>query len=428
MKTSIISSLFKKLLGIRQIYWVFLGFTISYCFFFIYPIFLKQPQMQFPIYIPRGEVIGMDLTDILSMTRSWLDNNQIIGPYPPLFLLFFTPFTLVSFSWAYRILSLITLLSFASSIFVFPLLLSSKKRISPILILILITGVISYGLQFELERGQFNVIAVFLCFLSIWIFHSHPKFSILAFILFTISVQLKIYPLIFIVLFINNWRDWKRNLKTLTFISLANLVSLFVLGPKGFISFVTSIVEFSKNHQVWWVNHSVYSFIEWFNKISIENGYRFFGQIKNIAMLQKTILILVIILFLLILMRSYQRNLKGINPVLVIGCIISALLIPAVSHDYTLALLPGPVAIFLGSDEYWDESGTPFLRILTIVLLTSFSTLYASTLFSYATKPLLLQNNFISLFLMLVIITILTFVTKTRSATSDLHPPVELEI
>lgn len=428
MKSTIVSSFCKKILNIRQIYWILLGFTISYLYFFIFPIFLAQQQMQFPIYIPKGEIVGMDLSTVLSFTRSWFIDKHYVGSYPPFFRLFFAPLTLLSFSWAYRLLSLLTLITFAGSVFIFPLLIESNRRISPLLILTTVTGFLSYGLQFELERGQFNVIAVFLCFLSIWIFYYHSKYSNLALVLFTISVHLKIFPLIFIVMFIRDWKDRRQNLKTLLIFSITNIIFLMILGPKVLISFVAGIIDYSKDYQVWAINHSAFSFIEWFIKISIENGNRFFGQISSIAMLQKIILILVISLFLLVLMKSYSRTHIGINPGLLVACTISALLIPSVSHDYTLVLLPGPVAIFLGSEEYWGKSGTPLLRVLIIVFLTIFSTLYASTLFSYATKPMLLQNNFISLFLMLVIITILSFVTKTRTATSDLRPPFELEI
>ncbi len=53
-----------------------------------------------------------------------------------------------------------------------PLSMSPGKRVTPELLVVFATGLISYGLQFELERGQFNVIAVSLAYLAIWMYHS----------------------------------------------------------------------------------------------------------------------------------------------------------------------------------------------------------------------------------------------------------------
>ena len=43
--------------------------------------------------------------------------------------------------------------------FVLPPPANSRKRLTPELLLVFVTGLLSYGFQFELDRGQFNVIA-----------------------------------------------------------------------------------------------------------------------------------------------------------------------------------------------------------------------------------------------------------------------------
>lgn len=180
--------LFEQILNFPILIWVSLGFLFSYLYFFIHPIFFAHQAMQFPKYIDIIEPIGDDLRVTLGFVQSWFIDKQYIGSYPPFFRLFFAPLTFIAFGWAYRVVTLATLVCFAGITFLFPLLTDKKKQISPLFMLILITGFLSYGLQFEIERGQFNVIAIFLCFLSIWIFHYHQKYWYLAYIFFTMSV------------------------------------------------------------------------------------------------------------------------------------------------------------------------------------------------------------------------------------------------
>ena len=57
-----------------------------------------------------------------------------------------------------------------------------------------VTGLTSHGLQFELERGQFNVVAISLCLLAVYIFHYQVKYRHFGYLLFLVAVQLKVYP------------------------------------------------------------------------------------------------------------------------------------------------------------------------------------------------------------------------------------------
>jgi len=51
-------------------------------------------------------------------------------------------------------------------------------------------------------------------FLANWIYHYQNKYRYLAYILFTISVQLKLFPLMFIHrCLLSDWQDWRNNLK-----------------------------------------------------------------------------------------------------------------------------------------------------------------------------------------------------------------------
>ena len=213
--------------------WILLAFAISYLLFFVYPIFFSD-VMNFPEYVPAMKPIGVDLKNTLSIANDFFASKQTIYreingyAYPPLASILVFPLLLGDLSLAYKIITFVNIICYAMIAFVFPLLTSRERKVTPLIMLIFITGLFSYGFQFELERGQFNVIAAFLCFLAIWIFHYRNKYRYLAYVFFTFSVQLKIYPLIFIVMLINNWRDWKNNLKRFLLLAIINIVALLI--------------------------------------------------------------------------------------------------------------------------------------------------------------------------------------------------------
>ena len=184
------------LLNLPLLTWVLLGFLITFILFFICPVFLNSSsRMDFSQYILTLTPIGHDFRDIVSYSYTWFSFG-IIPPtlYPPLTLIFFAPFTFVSYEIGYEILVGIILICYLSTTLVFPRWINQPKETSAFAMLIMVTGLLSYGFQFELERGQWNLIAFSSSVAAIYIFHKQPKYRWLAYLLFTISVQLKLIP------------------------------------------------------------------------------------------------------------------------------------------------------------------------------------------------------------------------------------------
>ncbi len=404
--------------------WVFLGFLVVYLLFFIRPIFFSAPTMQFFKYLPAEKSIGVDLGQILSYSRSWFIDKQspYIGNnlYPPLASVLFTPLLFVSFASAYRIITLITLAGFVGMTVGLPLWIAREWRVASMLVLILFTGLFSYGLQFELERGQFNVLAVSLCFLGLWIFHARPRVRLLAYILFIISVQLKVYPLIFIVLFIQDWQDWKNNLKRMAGLVLANIALLFILGPQVFLDFIKGITSQTTDPAVWTGNHSAASFIADLAEMARLQGTQWPERALSLARL--FLLVLVVLLVFYVLVRAYRQKKAGLDPYLFLACTIGALVIPPVSHDYTLPILAAPVAYLFSSSSFWERQDAPRQRILFIELIFIFAAAYASTLFSYTNKPPVINNNFPALLIILLIAAVLTMPVKAPVSVETAAP------
>jgi hypothetical protein len=409
--------------------WVLVGVGLAYLLFFIRPTFFSAQEMPFFKYLPATNPIGIDLTQVLNYSRTWWvdKSSPFIGNnlYPPLASLLFIPLIFLNPGNAYFLITCLSLLGYLIITLVLPLKSGQTRQITPVLLLVFVTGLLSYGLQFELERGQFNLIAMTLCLLSVWLFHAHPKLRALAYVLFSLAVQLKVYPAIFIVMLISDWHAWKDNIRRLLVLGVVNVAALFVMGIGVFRDFLKAITSQSLNPASWTGNHSINSFVELIAQIASSAGWN--GLKQNQRAIQIVLLGLVLLLIGLIMLRLFKQNRPGLNPYLLLACSLGALMIPPVSHDYTLSFLAAPVALLLTDRDIWKPPVEPGQQLSKIMLLTIFSAAYASTLFSYTNKPLLANNNFPALFLMLVLVTLLVWMKEPTSINfttgPDTKPP-----
>jgi hypothetical protein len=268
------------------------------------------------------------------------------------------------------------------------------------------TGLFSYGLLFEVERGQFNLIAMGFVFLAILLFHKSKRFRWLAYVLFCISIQLKIYPAVFVVFFADDWRDWKKTLPRWVYLGIANIGLLFILGPGIMLHYVEAMTRVVSGigKTDWPVNHSITGFI------MFANYYFNFSDRLYITIdiiLTGTVLLLTALCFI----KAYNRR-NILDPYLLLACTLVALLLPTLSNDYTLAYLIGPtIILFIHLDENFMERrdiGKPSIRLIRIFSGISAFAL-TSTYFSYFQKPLILQNQFPALFILLICATVLSF-------------------
>jgi len=110
--------------------------------------------------------------------------------------------------------------------------------------------------------------------------------------------------------------------------------------------------------------------------------------------------------FLIILRQAYKKirkvsTLSSSWPVPSIG----ACLIPAISFDYKLSVLPASILLLIPVFRSFERDKNKFLFIILTVL---FSIAYSSTLYSYVNKPEIFQYNLPALLVILTIVTILS--------------------
>jgi hypothetical protein len=407
--------------------WVIAGFLIAYFVFFLSPVFFNSERaMYYPVkYILNFKPIGLDIRDITRYIGNWLVKGQSpyadkFIAYPPLALLLFMPLMLIGYPAYYYLITFITLLFYLVSTLLVPLRIGRGRDRSLILLLFAL-GLFSYGFQFELERGQSNIIAFSLGLIAVYLYHSRNDLDYLAYLLFSISLQMKIYPAILIVMFVKDWRDWKGNIRRMAGLLLFNIALLFILGPGLFKDFLGAVRDQQAYEVSSTVGHALKGYVSY-----LASDYFTFLTPSAAGMVRQyqgqMILLLLAVLglcLLLALFSSYRQRKPGLNANLLVICTICAMVIPSISNNYKLPILTAPMAIL------WCSMTLPaqgWRKVLAILLIIMSSVAYWSTQYPPGMKPLIVSHNFPALFVIAVIITILTFVTPRKpDASTDSH-------
>ncbi len=392
--------------------WVMLGYFITFVLFFIMPVFLNPSLvMQLIKEVPANAPIGHDFREIVAYSSVWYHTgNAPVIWYPPFTLIFFVPFTFTSYETGYKIFIALIIIVYILVTSILPALMHRSRGASAFMTLITATGIISYGLQFELERGQWNLIAVGLVMIAIYLFYYQPKYRLAAYLAFSLAVQIKLYPAIFILVFVSDWSDWKNNIKRITGLGAVNLLALLVLGLKSIMQNISALFGLASSQAlpIGAGNLSIQSFTAFILSPEVLPRKRIvLWLFQNGWLLQLLLFGFFVFCLVMIVWQAYKKNICGFNPYIFLACFIGACVIPSVSFDYKLATLPAAVAVTVPAILSFTAGRN---RVFIILLTLIFSIAYSSMLYSYANKPVILQNNLPALFVILAICTILSYI------------------
>jgi hypothetical protein len=405
--------------------WVFVTFIVIYVLLFIFPVFFSKPTIQyFNKYVPDAWVthIGFDMDMTMGRVGRWLATHQ--SPYAdeyyyaPLTLVLFAPLLILGYPAYYKLITAVTLVSYMAIVGVTAAFSGARRNVA-VLTLFFATGLFSYGFQFELERGQYNVIAISLALLAIYLFHRYAQYRLFAYILFSLAVQLKIYPVFLAVMFIEDWADWKNNVRRIAGLGVLNFLLLFVLGYQMFIDFVRNLsgvqlyLQSSRYEDV-----SIKGFV--YNLTTDGFGLLPADVVAQLPLytgwMEGLIFLLVGLCVLSIIAHDFARKVRGFNPHLLAVCTIAMLIVPSASVDYKLPLLIAPVAIVL-SEVQIARGGYRTAAVLALIVLASAA--YWWTLYPFTVKPYLLSRNFLALFVLMLSITLLYFLQGDRGNSGE---------
>lgn len=419
---------------------------LAYLAFFVAPVFLNPAHtMAFPRYIQATAPMGVDLRwayDSATALASGLPSSRAPIGYPPMERVLRVPLLPFSFSQAYALHTFVTVLAFLSVVLALPLLIR-RQTDRTVLVMMAISGLLSYGFQFEMERGQCYVIAMAMVAVGLFLFHrSHGLFARLsAYVLFTFAIQLKLTPAIFVFAFTDDARDWKRNLMRWGTLGLMNIACLFIFGIGEMQKFVATVTDNCREFMVS-SNHSILSCAN-VAQMAVggnrQSGFQTVEAMRCAAQIQHVIppalqqvvgrivevggyLILGLSLGC-VLWLSFRRNARPVFKYLIMICCLTMLLLPAVSLDYTLSVLPMALGVFLGESDALTITG--WRGKWRVGLMAALGLLYACILFPPIFRPKILASSTPALLGMCIVIALLMMLEDGRVRPSGAGVPPE---
>ncbi len=397
--------------NIPVIYWALLGIVLSYFLFFVRPVFLnEQQEMQFFPYVPVVSPIGTDSRAMVVFAKKWFIEYQSlhgVNCATPIQILFFATLMYLSDSQAYYIMTVLTILAYLFNSLIFPVLFLKTKTLPPLVVLFSVVGLFSYGLQFEIERGQFYSIVMFFCCVAVYLYQKN-KYVFLSYVLLSIAIQLKYSPAILITMYALCDKKSKGIVRIIILL-LVNVMLLMVFGWSHFKLFVTIITDRFVSPYIWINNHSIKNYLFYFSK-------KHPGIVDYIGFIELVFIIVFVLLTLLVICSFYWVRQDWIRYYLFFICVIGMMTIPAESFDYNLAMLSAPVAILLCYIEKYSSD----LFHKFVALGISFC--YGTTLFSFTNKDPIVLNNFpviIAMFVLLYISFVVAMIYDKRKLLYD---------
>ena len=410
----------ERLFCLAGLPWVILGMLPSFIAFLVLPMFFGS-RFRFEYitdYLKRLTPIGNDLRLTLDAVQMWLQNHQTTEfVFTPLTNFLFAPFLLLGYPRSFYFVLIATLLSYLT-LGILAVLMSNRRNHS-LVVFIATVSIFSYGLQFEIERGQSHTIALMLVVLAIYIFHKYPDYRFFAYLFFCVSVQLKFYPAVFVVMFVDDWRDWKNTIQRFVALGLANILLLFMYGFTYFSVFYNSMVtDANETFQMIPENHSIRSFVFFLfdPEHNLFSGNALRWVTDHAGLIENTLYVYFLICFAVVLIDIYLKNARGFNADLLMVCVIGGVVLPSVSHDYSLPLLMAPFAMVLAD---WYKPGNGRARPLTILVTIIVSLAYSLTLFPIAYKPVFLQNSLPMIFVILIGVALMSITRRSRPIGSE---------
>jgi hypothetical protein len=268
-----------------------------------------------------------------------------------------------------------------------------------------------------LERGQFNVLTLLLIITGIWIYHNFPSFRLLAYTLWIVATNIKLYPGVFLLMFFSSWKNWKENFQTLLLLGSLNIAAFLVLGYRVFQQFVNAVIAESRN-PLWLlpdkqpINHSISAFVD---KLVKNNDSELPATLavwlgSSRSWVSVFLLAMILLCSVIIIGRTLKNRPNLLHADALMLFILLVFLLPSTSIDYKLVLLAPGLALVLASHTLPELR---WQKVLFTGLTILMSGAYSLTLVPYRYRDGLLITAFPMLFTILLCLTGLNLINKT---------------
>ena len=352
-----------------------LAFLAAYFLFYFIPTFCVTDSMSYFEGVPKAKNLGLDFFATLKMSL-----NEYMIPYSPLGKLLFPIVAKSDWGNNFYFITLLTLVATAVSFGL--VVVVAKLENKWLFFSLLILYATSYGFLFEIERGQWNILAISLVLAAIFL--SRKGMIILPAILFGLAVSLKLYPILFAPALIKDYSKIKDALKMVLAVCVTNVILFLILGLSIFKWYYRIMTKYSDIKTSWIGNHSLTSF-------NIMYGYTWIKPI---------VIILFMVIIAYFVFRNFKNQLHNSLPHFLSILALTSCVLPSVSHDYKLSILGFFIPLVIcRHKEVNIFSGV----VLLITTFAYFSTLYSYVNFYYF-NVYILESKFLMLLSLVIFI------------------------
>lgn len=370
-----------------QHFLVLIAFIVTYTVSYFYPVFIQGIEMKQIQSIPTIKPIGADFRETINMA-----NNDKLIPYSPFVDLMFKPLGLLKPKINFLLVTFLTILSVTAIIIT---LINNYAYNQYILLLFLMPFLFSYPFNFEIERGQWNIISFCLAMIGVHNFNNNNK--IYGIILITIAAHLKIFPILFFLLCISKHQTLLYNIKWIFIMFLINILLLNIQGIALLIDYFNALKDYSFNIYHFGIrNHSLMSFLY----------QRELTELRYFFMIFTGFILFSSFLF-------YYFNEKGTKPFnapLFFILTILTLVMPSVSHDYKLSIFILAGMLYLSQFKHLISSKLAIANIITTSILI-YLAYYSKEYFTINYLSSLFSNKFILIYFTLILFWIYTSIS-----------------
>lgn len=382
------------------ILFVSVSFFIGWHVGFQNPVFFNSlHNMDQRAPVSSIDPIGTDLLEMTKISKLLRDGHSpySLGTYiyPPLVSFLYLPLLQFNQDARYAIMSTLTIASIFIGFLIADKISGEKKLVPAIFLFFIVTTLMSYGLHFELERGQFNVIAMCITLLGVYLHKKDMK--LLGILLVSVGIHLKIFPIFFfLLLFLDNLRSKKGLVVNLCAVGV-NILLLFILGSNVVGDFISVFAEQLHNPFVWSGNHSFFCYCADKSGVNLCNihTYKYFFSAY-------------IVLLGMGFKITYIKKMGILNVYLVAMCGLAMCLVPSISHDYKLTIIPIVVyplfkRLYTNSLEEGSYINLAALSLgVFLYTLLLFSTNFGNTPLTINKAPILISLSILVLITMAI--------------------------
>ncbi|NIM90429.1 MAG: DUF2029 domain-containing protein [Candidatus Aminicenantes bacterium] len=282
-----------------------------------------------------------DQKEFQTLANSLFGRSLVVYPYLywPILAQLYAPLTVLGYSaYSQFILILNILLLFLSMYLIYSLLELKNRKTNLPLVFLFLTILVNNPLETTLHHGQVNILVFVLILLAAWLLKYDHEYA--SSLLLCLAVYIKIYPILFLILFVFQKRYRYLVYSVINSIAIF-LVSVLLFSLDSWLEFVRMGLgnlfygtkpEFFFDYNAQWGNCSLNGFIsQIFIKYDISRGY-----------VMPIVLVLLIICFFLFkskikqLLKSKDLNLD-ISFILPLSLIFSTI---SWNHHYIIMIFP----------------------------------------------------------------------------------------